>query len=424
MATGVPTFLSRAVDQRRFGHHSAAGREVPEAKSIDTSGADVGELNQGSVVGAHASIRDAPGRRYLGRYLLLGAVTSVLASMSTLVYLLAIPPRSDRGLLYVSVSVGIILGAVCALLVSRCVGTRWEMTAFLVWSVATIALIYGAAQLDGGAESPIGWLLILPVVYASINYPVWATGLMAASALLAALGLMLFANEWGGADWFRVLFIVTFDVMAISSAINRRAYAIAEQQLTIVAMHDGLTGCLNNAAFHERLRAEEARARRSGRPFSLVMCDADHFKTINDTLGHDIGDETLRAFGRLLLNAARASDDVGRIGGDEFSIILTETTSEQAQVVARRLHDALQGAMLPARATLSLGIATWLGGGDSRTATLQRADEAMYEAKQLGGNCVVVASTTSPMTTRDRSSAEDRALDKSLPAARDHRREI
>ncbi len=363
---------------------------------MGTRGFSVGELNQASAVGGHASIRDAPGRRYLGRYLLLGAVTSVLASISALVYLVATPHRSDRGLLDVSVSLGIVLGALCALLVRRSVGTRWETAAFLVWSAATIMLIYGAAQLDGGAESPIGWLLILPVVYASINYPVWATGLMGIGALLAALGLMLVANEWGGVDWFRVLFIVTFDVMAISSAINRQAYAIAEQQLTVVAMHDGLTGCLNNAAFRERLRVEEARARRSGRPFSLVMCDADNFKTINDTFGHDIGDETLRAFGRLMLNAARAGDDVGRIGGDEFSIILTETTSVQAQAVARRLHDALREAALPAQATLSLGIATWRGGSDSRMATLQRADEAMYEAKRLGGNCFVAARTTSP----------------------------
>jgi diguanylate cyclase (GGDEF)-like protein len=361
---------------------------------VGTRGVPVSDLTQASAVGGHASIRDAPGRRYLGRYLLLGAVTSVLASISALVYLVATPPRPDRGLLYVSVSLGIVLGALCALVVRRCVGTRWETTAFLVWSVATILLIYGAAQVDGGAESPIGWLLILPVVYASINYPVWATGVMATGALLAALGLMLFANDWSGADWFRVLFIITFDVMALSSAINRQAYAIAEQQLTIVAMHDGLTGCLNNAAFRERLGVEEARARRSGRSFSLVMCDADNFKTINDTLGHDVGDETLRAFGRLLMNAARAGDDVARIGGDEFSIILTDTDGAQAQAVARRLHDALRAATLPARATLSLGMATWLGGDESSMATLQRADEAMYEAKRLGGDRVVVASAT------------------------------
>ena len=344
-----------------------------------------------SCAGGVRSRHDAPGRRYVGYYLLLGAVSSAMASLSALVYLVTTPGRPNRELLYAGVSVGVVFGALFAFMVRRFIGSRWETAWFFGWSIACMALIYGAAQIDGGAESPISWLLILPVVYASINYPVAATALIAAAASLGALGLMITAGDWGGGDWFRLLFVITFDVMALSSAMNRRAYALAEERLTIVSMHDGLTGCLNNAAFHQRLRAEAARAQRSGRPFSVVMCDADGFKTINDTYGHEVGDEILRLMGRVLLNSARASDDVGRVGGDEFGILLTDTTQEQAEAMARRLHDAVRDTRFPVPATLSAGAATWLGSADTVLAAMQRADAAMYEAKRTGGDRLVIS---------------------------------
>ena len=347
-------------------------------------------LSQPTAIGWHASPRDAAGRRYVGRYLLLGAVSSFFASVGTLVYLVATPNGANRPLLYALVPLGTVLGALFALLVRRFVGTRRETAWFLGWSAASLVLIVAAALLDGGAESPMSWLLILPVVYASISYPVPATVLVAIAALVSALALMIAGNDWTGADCFRLLFVVTFDIMALSAAVNRSAYALAEERLTVVATHDGLTGCLNNAAFHSRVRVEEARAQRSGRAFSIVMCDADAFKAINDTYGHEVGDETLRAVARALLEAARAGDDVGRLGGDEFCILLAQTTSTQAQVVAHRVHTALDLMTFPAPATLSLGLATWDGGVDTGAATLRRADEAMYRAKALGGDRVVV----------------------------------
>ncbi len=349
-----------------------------------------GGLSQSSAIGWHASLRDAAGRRYVGRYLLLGAVSSSFASASALVYLVATPNGANRPLLYTCIPLGTVLGALCALVVRRFVGTRRETAWFLGWSAASLALIFAAALLDGGAESPMSWLLILPVAYASISYPVRATVFVAIGAFVSALALMVAGNDWTGADGFRLLFVVTFDIMALSAAINRSAYALAEERLTVVATHDGLTGCLNNAAFHSRVRVEEARAHRSGRPFSIVMCDADAFKAINDTYGHEVGDETLRAVARALLEAARAGDDIGRLGGDEFCILLAQTTSAQAKVVAHRVHAALGLMTFPAPATLSLGLATWAGDVDTGAATIRRADEAMYRAKALGGDRVVV----------------------------------
>jgi diguanylate cyclase (GGDEF)-like protein len=343
-----------------------------------------------TTIGAHRPGLDMPGRLYIQRYALLGAVASGMATTAALVYLVATPARPNRHLLDVCLTTAILLSVLVALFVGRVAGTRWERFFFYAWSAATLLLICVSAQLDGGAGSPLSWLLILPVVYASINYPVTQTTLVALAALAGALGLMLTGNAWGAEEWFRVLFVVTFDVMAIASAVNRRSYEIAERQLTMMATHDGLTGCLNNAAFHDRLQAEEARSRRTGRPFSLAMSDCDDFKKINDSRGHEAGDETLQAIANALQRGARTIDAVGRMGGDEFAILLPETASAEAVAMGHRLRTTLHRMPSAVPLTLSFGVATWLGGKDTATATLRRADDAMYEAKRLGGDRLVV----------------------------------
>jgi hypothetical protein len=177
-----------------------------------------------TTIGAHRPGLDMPGRLYIQRYALLGAVASGMATTAALVYLVATPARPNRHLLDVCLTTAILLSVLVALFVGRVAGTGWERFFFYAWSAATLLLICVSAQLDGGAGSPLSWLLILPVVYASINYPVTQTTLVALAALAGALGLMLTGNAWGAEEWFRVLFVVTFDVMAIASAVNRRSY--------------------------------------------------------------------------------------------------------------------------------------------------------------------------------------------------------
>jgi diguanylate cyclase (GGDEF)-like protein len=339
------------------------------------------------VAGAH---RDAPGRRYIHRYAQLGTGASGIAAVGALVYLMATPQGSDRALLESCVVAAILVNALIAMVARWIVDSRWEALFFYTWSAVTMLLICVSAQLDGGAESPLTWVLVLPVVYASIDYPVGPTVVLVLGSLAATFGLMVAGNDWRGQDWFRLLFVIAFDVMAVSAAINRAYYEVAERRLATQVSRDGLTGCLNNAAFYDRLQAEEARARRTGRPFSLLMGDADGFKRINDTYGHQAGDETLQAFARILLSGARTTDSVGRIGGDEFAVLLPETATAVAAAVGGRLRALLNDTELAVPATLSLGAATWFGGQDTAAATMRRADEAMYTAKRAGGNRVAV----------------------------------
>lgn len=163
----------------------------------------------------------------------------------------------------------------------------------------------------------------------------------------------------------------------------------SHHRLSEIALLDSLTAISNRRNFDQVLAVEWARARRTRQPLSLLLIDLDYFKRINDTYGHQAGDECLRHTARLLSAAVeRPSDLVARFGGDEFAILLAETGSAGASTVARRIRSAM--ATSPAVAnlgatTLSIGIATWNAEGESSSDHLIRAaDHALYTAKHNG----------------------------------------
>jgi diguanylate cyclase (GGDEF)-like protein len=156
-----------------------------------------------------------------------------------------------------------------------------------------------------------------------------------------------------------------------------------------MATHDGLTGCLNYQAFQEALVAESLRARRYGHPFSVVIADLDGFKGINDRHGHGVGDVTLTSVTSALLSAVRSTDLVGRIGGDEFAVLLPETAPGETRALVERMQTHTRRLIIPEPVTLSFGVSTWLEDGDSPNELLRRADRALYEAKGHGRDRVV-----------------------------------
>ena len=156
---------------------------------------------------------------------------------------------------------------------------------------------------------------------------------------------------------------------------------------------DHLTGVTNRAHFFEIGESEVARAERHGRALSLVMLDADHFKRINDTGGHQAGDEVLKRIAGEAKALLGRSDIVARLGGEEFVLLLPSTTAEEAMAVAERLRVAVEQALIDTavgqfRATISLGVASL--GDESQTLQdlLAAGDHALYAAKQAGRNCV------------------------------------
>lgn len=158
------------------------------------------------------------------------------------------------------------------------------------------------------------------------------------------------------------------------------------------AMRDPLTGLLNRRAFHERLGEEVDRSNRYGDQFALILIDVDRFKSVNDTFGHDVGDDVLQWIGRVLTEHTRAADMPFRVGGEEFAILAPATGGEVAQAVADRLVSLVGEARPPVnvelRVTMSAGYSTCPVNGTRPTTLYSMADQALLQAKQEGRNRV------------------------------------
>lgn len=158
-------------------------------------------------------------------------------------------------------------------------------------------------------------------------------------------------------------------------------------ELEHIATHDGLTGTLNRRAILACCEDEHERSTRYGQPFSLMMIDLDHFKAINDTHGHQHGDRVLVHFADCTRTALRSADRLGRYGGEEFLVLLPNTTTAAALVVAERMREA-QNTGHALACTASIGVTEWRGPEDTLDTMLARADTALYKAKALGRNQV------------------------------------
>ena len=159
------------------------------------------------------------------------------------------------------------------------------------------------------------------------------------------------------------------------------------------ATSDPLTGLLNHRAFQERVESEVGRAQRYGRPLALVLLDLDYFKSINDAYGHQAGDAALMHAARILELCARAGDVLGRIGGDEFALLLPETSAEQALPIAERWAGEFGAAPVgvAAHLTMSAGVSDLSHANGSRE-LFRLADSALYWAKSQGRDSIVVYS--------------------------------
>lgn len=170
---------------------------------------------------------------------------------------------------------------------------------------------------------------------------------------------------------------------------------VDELELRLVAATDSLTGAMSRRHFLEEANRDFARAQRHQRPLSCILIDLDRFKSINDSHGHGIGDLVLQHFVSLCRAALRTSDYVGRLGGEEFMIMLPETSAKDAFEVAERLREALAASLFGVapgsiRATASLGIAEFNEENGSVDKLFKNADAAMYTAKLSGRNRTVI----------------------------------
>jgi len=177
------------------------------------------------------------------------------------------------------------------------------------------------------------------------------------------------------------------------------------ERLEELVVRDSLTGLFNHAYFQERLESEVRRSERHEHTFGLVFFDVDHFKDVNDNLGHQVGDSVLKQISQILQGGTRASDDsfrlrehdlAARYGGDEFVLILPETPKVGAAIKAERLRSHIAGTDFgkDVEITLSVGVASFPEDGNSRDALVHAADTALYAAKRLGRNRVMSYTAT------------------------------
>lgn len=183
---------------------------------------------------------------------------------------------------------------------------------------------------------------------------------------------------------------------------ERRRY---ERQLAHMAEHDALTGLANRRQFDRVLAEHEQRCRRDGPRGALLLLDLDHFKEVNDTLGHDAGDQLITTTASVLRRAFRATDVVARLGGDEFAVLLPEATQEQAEHVAAAVIEGVQehAATLDGvrrRITASVGVATFAAAARLGTDPLSLADLLMYDAKDSGRNQFASLDESTPRQPR------------------------
>jgi diguanylate cyclase (GGDEF)-like protein len=175
---------------------------------------------------------------------------------------------------------------------------------------------------------------------------------------------------------------------------SRSRLAASIDQVRELASHDELTKVFNRRSIVARLEEERASAMRTGQPLCVALLDLDHFKAVNDTHGHRAGDETLQAFVKTVRATMRETDILGRYGGEEFLMILTDTALDgmpgAAERVCRAVEAAGYGSIAPGLTlTVSIGVAAWNPGEDT-VALLGRADAALYRAKANGRNRVEV----------------------------------
>ncbi len=186
----------------------------------------------------------------------------------------------------------------------------------------------------------------------------------------------------------------------VRTQVQRKRYNVqlrdSVQQTIEMAVTDGLTGLNNRRYLDTHLAEMMTKAKSRNKPVSIVMCDIDHFKKVNDTHGHDVGDEVIREFARRIKKNIRNIDLACRYGGEEFVIVMPDTDMALARVVAERIRNEValhpfiveQGAkQLPI--TVSLGVSCLETEADTGDILVKRADTALYEAKRAGRNTVM-----------------------------------
>jgi len=285
---------------------------------------------------------------------------------------------------------------------------RWERRYWVTLMLSAATWGIGALAVMPPDDRVSQVLVILFAVGMSVSavscysaYRYMTLGSMSLVLLPSTLWLLFQPSPMQVGVAIAVLVFSTFVVSAtrkLSDALEK-AFRLTRQMerahtiSTRAAQTDELTGLMNRRAFFEHAHLLYAQCRQHRQPLSALMLDMDHFKAINDTYGHQAGDQVLRQVGGVISASFRQADVYGRLGGEEFAVLLPNTTLETAQGIAEQLITAIAGlASEPVQGlTASLGVATTRNPDQDLHSLMNSADKALYRAKAIGRNQVVVA---------------------------------
>jgi diguanylate cyclase (GGDEF)-like protein/PAS domain S-box-containing protein len=344
-------------------------------------------------VTAHAigpALNGTDDERFWRRYIAVTLVVLGIEGVGVLCYFLLSPTGSYRPTLEIIAGFVSAVSVGCAPLASRIARHPWRSQAALGVALVSGALIATLCHLDGGFDSPLLFLLALPVANAALGLSVRAVALCTAATMVEFVTVAVADPDIRASSAifvFLSLFLGGVIVLAFGWAISRSKLDEDRAALLAKAVHlaktDLLTGCLNHGGFFEQLDHEIARALRHGEPLSLLVVDVDLFKAFNDAHGHAAGDEALAAVGSVMRRISRGIDVIGRIGGDEFAVILPATPSAGAQRSALRMVEALERPN-NVDVTTSIGFATLERSQPTASRLFRDADSGLYLAKANG----------------------------------------
>ncbi|MHB8658733.1 MAG: bifunctional diguanylate cyclase/phosphohydrolase [Solirubrobacteraceae bacterium] len=289
---------------------------------------------------------------------------------------------------------------------------RWLLPVALAWGST---LITGVAFFSAERPSPLIFFYLWVFLYSSYFFT-RAQAMVQIAYVAVVYGLLLGVHPPSGAlAWWAVGMGTLLVTSALIWTMRQRVESLIER-LYDAARTDSLTKLLNRRGFRELLDLELERARRSERAMTVLVGDLDHFKEVNDRLGHQGGDAALRDAAQILQSTTRQIDTLARVGGEEFALILPDTDQSDALIVAERarcaLLDGLLGLGVPV--TISIGIATFPDHAETAASLLHAADVALYEAKASGRNCTVLfsreARDIAHHATRDRDIGGERFM--------------
>jgi diguanylate cyclase (GGDEF)-like protein/putative nucleotidyltransferase with HDIG domain len=324
---------------------------------------------------AETPLDDTAGLRSRVRSIRVGAHLTAAAAVAGLLYAASTWHDPHRPAILALFLAGVAWGHLPLLAgAERIVRSRHREAFFLVWSVATVAVTAFIVALDGGVRSPLSLLFFIPVVFVGLSYPQRS---VVTIGVVDVLALVAVGIATGSSQATLAFFVTCLAAVALLCAWEALDHERQRAALARVSRADSLTGALNRRGFEERLDAELDGCRRNGRHAGLVTLDLDDFKLVNDTRGHEAGDELLRWVAERAGHVLRPMDSLGRIGGDEFAVLVPGAGPPEAREVAARLRDALGE-----RVSVSTGVASFPIDATDRGMLHRHADHNLYSAKQ------------------------------------------